>query len=119
MVVEATLTRLRPILDFSLDDGKGNVQTKRKDFSDSAVNGRITSTINTMKLDYEFPNAVNKKQAKIKVTVTDNGRIYNSLEDEFTIEGNVYNLQKNGLKPKDPNNFIEVFFSWRNAPSPK
>lgn len=115
MVIESSLITLRPIFDLTLDDGKGNKQTKRADYSDITVNGRITSYIRYVKLDYEFPNAVNKKQAKVKITVTDNGRIYNSLEDEFTIEGNIYNLQKNGLTPKDPDNYIEVYYSWRNA----
>lgn len=119
MVVESSLARLKPLIDVSLDDGKGKVQTKQVDFGDKLFNSYATSTIKTIKVNYEFPGAVSKKQAKIKITVTDKGRFWNSLEDEFTIEGNVFNLQKNGLRPKDSKNFIEVFFSWRNEPTKK
>lgn len=59
---------------------------------------------------------VKKKKPQILIRVDDQ---YSILKPEFQIEGNIYELWKNGYTPQHPDYFVDVFFSWCLQPQQK
>lgn len=57
-----------------------------------------------------------KKEPYIEIKVKK--RFDSGYRNDLTIEGNIYDLWKNGYTPKDPNNYLDVSFSWRGWDQP-
>lgn len=62
---------------------------------------------------------VKKKQPEITIEVTNDRPDGPLHEKEFKMEGNIYQLWKNGFTPKHSDYFVDVVFSWRLQPKPE
>lgn len=62
----------------------------------------------------ELFNAINKSYKVGPVMKVYMDKVFGSgYDDKYTLKGNIYDLWKNGYTPKDPDNFLDVAFSWR------
>lgn len=60
---------------------------------------------------------VKKDQASITISVFNDRALDVSPAHGLRLSGNIYDLWKNGNKiPEDSEEFIDIVFSWRNAP---
>lgn len=79
---------------------------------------QISKGVYNINKNYEY-GPFKKKEPTIEIRVR-YGRVSNNDElPEFEMRGNIYDLWKNGYDPKDPENYVDVTFSWRNEPKPE
>lgn len=78
----------------------------------------VASEVRTINKSFEV-GPVKKKQSDILIEVRSNRVLALIREQEFKMEGNIYELWKNGYTPKHPEYFVDVFFSWRLQPKPE
>lgn len=103
------LYNLRPVIQVIIDG-----QLK---FTHKTASGYQKFSKDVIPVNKNFEvGPVKKKQTNIEVKLFSDRSDAIGYENEYTISGKIYDLWKNGYKPKDPENFVDVAFSWRDEP---
>lgn len=97
---------LRPVVEIYVDD---------KFVNNYKTDTFLSNDVFPINKSFEI-GPVKKKEPKVTIKVYSD-RVGNSKHIKvYTIDGKIYDLQKNGYTPKDPQHFVDVAFSWRDKP---
>lgn len=106
------LYNLRPVVQIYIDG------TLKFTYHTASGMQKFSKDVIPINKNYEI-GPVKKKQPNIEIKVFSDRADAIGFENEYTINGNIYNLWKNGYTPEDPDNFVDVAFSWRSEPKPE